>query len=457
MPTAIPPRKASTLPCLLLSAWMLGPAHAQWNDLPLQVSGFATLGLAYHDNAEAGLVFSGAQKRPVFDGLSANLDTVAGIQLDYAPLSSTSFALQVVTRSGEDWEPKVRMALARQQLSDNLTLRLGRMRSPVFMDSDSIEIGYSNPMVRPPMPVYVALANAAPFQDGIDLQWRTMLGEASILASAFYGRGEHKFYHFDKTGPVGADIVVEGITGVSLSASIGATTLRLAHTTTKSFSSKSAEIPYLNQGIREVVYGLEATAIGFSNAGLDELAGDLSREAQAISAFYDPYKASPYYTSLGFTTEIDNWHIVGEWAKLVTNNKTGFVADRTGYELTVAYSLGRFTPYVAISQIQRDNKALDTSAFVPTGFDFMSPNIAQLDAGIARLKAGLDNASAMVVGGMDAVTVGVRFDLQEKMTLKLQYDVLRSPNAMDAGILVAPKLPYKNQVRLLSASLDIVF
>lgn len=442
---------------LALGAAWTNPACAQVTESPLQVSGFATLGAVYNDNAEAGAVFSGAQKKPVFQGLSANLDTVAGVQFDYALLKGTSLAIQVVGRAGEEWEPKVRMALARQQINDDLTLRLGRMRSPVFMDSDSIEIGYSNPLIRPPMPIYVALANVAPFQDGLDLQWRTTMGETTFLTSAFYGRGEHDFYRYSESQRVQANILLDGITGMSVSAIFGATTVRLSHTMVKKFTSKSPQIPALNAGIAGIVSGLRTAATSAAGAGFSQVAASLNGEADAINNFYDPYTGSPRYSSVGVTTDIDNWHVVGEWAKLVTNNATGLLSDRSGYAVTVAYNAGRFTPYASISQLKRDNKLRDTSVFAPTGLANYDASAAALDYGIAALKATFDAQGAVVVSAMEGFTLGMRIDLKEKMALKFQYDFLRSPNNMDAGIMIAPKLPYKNEVNLLSASLDIVF
>ena len=46
-----------------------GPAQSS-------ISGFATVGGTYHNNPDVGIIFSGAQSKPAYQGLSAVLDSV---------------------------------------------------------------------------------------------------------------------------------------------------------------------------------------------------------------------------------------------------------------------------------------------------------------------------------------------------------------------------------------------
>jgi hypothetical protein len=447
--------KSLRFTAVALAAGALFQAQAMAQEVPssLKLSGFATLGLVHNDNAEAGAVFSGAQKRPVFGGTSADLDTVVGLQADFALLPTTSLAVQVISRAGEEWQPKLRMAMLRQQLSDTLALRVGRMRSPVFMDSDTAEFNYASPLVRAPMPIYVGLANAAPFHDGADLQWHASLGGVTLLTSAYVGQGEHDYYRYEKAGRTQANIELSGIRGLSVSATAGASTIRLAHTLTQNIQSKSDQLVQLNQGITGLAQQLTKVANGLAAAGQASASQQLSQQAAAMAEYADSSLGSPTHTSIGFTTDIDDWHIVGEWAKLLTNNKTGVLTDRSGYALTVAYNMGRFTPFVSVSQVKSDSDPKPTAAFAATG----RPGLEALDAGLTRIRAAMDQRIATAVGGMDSAGIGLRMDLMQKMALKVQYDRLKAPDATSPGVMIVPQTPYNNEINLFSVSLDVVF
>lgn len=100
--------------------------------------------MTYHNNDQIGAVTSFAQKKPANDGISTNLDSVLGLQLDWQLLQNTAATIQGLARKGDSMQPELRMGYLRQQLWNNVSIRIGRIRSPFFFDSDVAEIGYAS-------------------------------------------------------------------------------------------------------------------------------------------------------------------------------------------------------------------------------------------------------------------------------------------------------------------------
>ena len=423
-------------------------AHAQTDATasPFKLSGFATLGLTNNDNSDAGVIFSSAQKQPVKQGWSGNLDSVVGLQLDWLLLPGTSVVVQGVARAGEDFEPKLRMGYVRQQLGSDTAVRLGRMRSPLFYDSDVAEIGYAYLMSRTPIPVYVTPNNVTHL-DGADVQWRRAMGNTAFMVQGYFGsdRYKHRFYNLSPV--VDADVELHNIAGVAISAAMPNLTVRVSRTNTSGYTMRSEQTSQLNAGLSQVSAGLNAVA---ANPNLPaSMASALAAQAQQISGYMNPFDAKPTYTSIGFDGNVDAWRLLGEWTLLDTRG--AMTGKYEGYHLSIGYSTGAFTPYVSVARQNRISPALDTSGLAATGMN------AMLDGSIAQLKSALNQASQFADFSMHSTSIGVRWDLRENMAIKLQYDRLGTPSSSTPGYVALSSLPFNNKVNLFTVALDIVF
>lgn len=413
---------------------------------PLRFSGFATLGLTHNDNATAGVFTSFSQLKPVQQGWSANMDTVLGLQLEWQPLSGTTFQLQGVARAGEDMQPRLRIAALRQQLGQGLSLNLGRMRSPLFFDSSIAEIGYANLTVRPAPAIY-ALTNSVASLDGADLHWRLNLGDASLLAQVFGGRYDytHRFNNFSPA--ISADASLRGLLGFSLSANLQDLTLRVSRTGIDRYVLRSEQVSQINSGLEQIGGALQQMA---QNPQLPPgLQAGLLAKAQGLDALRNPFDNQPTYTSLGLDGNWQQWRLLAELTWMDPRND--LVGRGTGYSLTLARSFGDFTPYLSLAQLKRSSAKLDISALAPTG---LSP---QIDAGLAQLKQGFDRAQQFADISSRSVSLGLRWDWRENMAIKTQLDLVSTPNANTPGPLAVPVLPFDNKLQLFSVTLDLVF
>jgi hypothetical protein len=413
---------------------------------PLRFSGFATLGLAHNNNATAGAITSFSQLKPVQQGWSANMDTVLGLQLEWQPLSGTTFQVQGVTRAGEDMQPRLRIAALRQQLGHGLSLNLGRMRSPLFFDSSIAEIGYANLTVRPAPTIY-AMVNSVASLDGADLQWRLNLGDASLLAQVFGGRYDytHRFNNFSPA--LSADASLRGLLGFSLSANLQDLTLRVSRTEIDRYVLRSEQVSQINSGLNQLSGALQQMAL---NPQLPPtMLTGLQAKAQGLEALRNPFDNRPVYTSVGLDGNWQPWRLLAELTWMDPRND--LVGRGTGYSLTVARSFGDFTPYLSLAQLKRSSAKLNTSALAPTGLG------AQLDGALSQLQQGFERAQQFADISSRSVSVGLRWDWRENMAIKTQLDLVRTPNVNTPGPLAVPALPFDNKLRLFSVTLDLVF
>lgn len=414
---------------------------------PLRWSGFGTLGVTHHDNDGAGVIHNFSQRRPAESGWQGNLDSVLGLQLDARLLETTSAAVQGAVRAGDDFRPRLRMAYVRQGFGRDFAARLGRLRSPLFIDSDVGEIGYAYLTVRPNLPLYAAVVNNVPYLDGGDIQWRHAFGPAALLLQGYFGQSAYRQRFYNTTPRSSAWAETKGILGLAVSLSLPQVTVRASHTRTDRFTMRSAQLDELNAGLAQGAGGLGLAA---TNPLLPPpLQAALNAQAAAVLGYSNPFDSRPVYSSIGFDATLHNWRLMGESARFDSNS--AMVGRMSGWSATLGYTLGEFTPYVTASHNERKSPPLDTSALAATN---LSP---ALDAGLAQTKAVLDDAARFADLSARSAGIGLRWDARANLAVKIQYERLRTPSANHPGVFAARALPFEPVVNLFSATLDFVF
>lgn len=120
------------------------------------------------------------------------------VQGQYGITNSLSMTAQAGLHAQQDsWEAKPGNLYLAWQLSDNLTLRGGRIGVPVYMMSETLLVGFSYPWLRLPEEVY-SLVDLTHHQ-GVDLLYShaTPLGALSVQIAAGSAKNE-ELYAFDK-------------------------------------------------------------------------------------------------------------------------------------------------------------------------------------------------------------------------------------------------------------------
>ncbi|MBA4290500.1 MAG: hypothetical protein C0439_16165 [Pseudomonas sp.] len=117
-----------------------------------QVNGFGTVGIT-HMGGESGLDY-GIQGQ-TNDGWRGDQLSKLAVQLRYGITDTLSVTGQLGTKPVQDsWEVGPGNLYLAWQANDNLTLRGGRLGTPIYMYSETLNVGFSYPWLRLPEEVY---------------------------------------------------------------------------------------------------------------------------------------------------------------------------------------------------------------------------------------------------------------------------------------------------------------
>lgn len=120
-----------------------------------------------------------------------------GAQANYGLTDSITATLQLTAKPDQDeWKANVEWAYLSWQANDNLMLRAGRLRTPIYMYSESLDVGFSYPWLRLPDEVYsqVQLTN----YEGADAVYNIPLSFGSVALQLAGGQAkDRKFFALD--------------------------------------------------------------------------------------------------------------------------------------------------------------------------------------------------------------------------------------------------------------------
>lgn len=387
---------------LMLLMLLILPLRALATQHPLQWSGFGTVGGLWVDTE--ALYFNHPSKpgtapdRPDFSA-----DSVIGLQAMWSLGAHTDLTVQLLSsddyRNG--YRPRVGWAFLRHDLRPDLSLRAGRLAPSFFMLSESVNLNYANPWMRPPVEVY----GLNPFTalDGADLIHTRRIGSTDLEVRPYAGQGSMHFPHGRST--------LRDALGLSIAASRGNLSLQAG------YGSGRIAVHYDDPLFRLIASQMAATA----HPLLPSLSGGGIRAR---------------FMSFGFRWDDGRWQLIGEYARRHTSRT---IPTAHGWHLTAARRSGRFTPFVTLARQSQLRPLFEAQ-----------PHILAFDA----YRHSRSNAQR-------SVSVGVRWDVHPQTALKLQWTHVRvGHHAWGAFFPVdetAGTSPAGRSVNMLGLSLDFVF
>ncbi|QOY95432.1 hypothetical protein IM543_06105 [Massilia sp. UMI-21] len=389
----------------------------------VKISGFGTGALTYADTDKAEFARpnqASGSSRDFRTGIDSNL----GLQADMPVNSWLSLTAQgLVRRDAEDsYGAELSWAFAKARISDEVSVRIGRVGLPVFMISDYRNVGYANTMLRPPAEVY----SQVPFNsvDGLDVTWQHGFGDTTVTSQLAYGNVK---------SPISGNIHAKGkkLAALNVSAEHGPFTVRAGHATGEITIDDSASLNTL-------VAGLRAAGAGYRFAQLPVLADEIEVKDKRAS-----------FSSLGLTMDWNNIVVQTEFAKRKTKT---YINDTTSWYVMGGYRIGKFLPYVSHSKVQIDSAIVNTvPAACPTGYPAAcTPTLQQLGVGVRRLpNAGVGQ------GEQSTDSIGVRWDFASSVALKAQIDRVKPKNG--TGLFVNAQPGFRDTVTVGAVALDFVF
>lgn len=249
-----------------------------------------------------------------------------GAQLSYGLTDSVGVTVQATAKAQQDeWKANLEWAYLSWQTTDQLMLRAGRLRSPVYMYSESLDVGYSYPWLRLPDEVYsqVQVTN----YEGLDAVYTVPLSYGSVTFQLAGGQAKNRdYYAYDDQ----FDIDYDKLFGASVSLA------------TNQFGT--LRIGYVEADITTDINGTVNNYLtGNPNDNLSLLVLD---------------KEKGKFTSIGYQYDNGTWVSNNEWTSRMIEND-GLEAIDSFY-LMGGRRFGDFLPHVTYAQLD-DNGGRQSS------------------------------------------------------------------------------------------------
>ncbi|PHV13491.1 hypothetical protein [Chitinimonas sp. BJB300] len=165
-------------------------AWADGNDLTL--SGLGTLG-AFRINTDAAqFVRDLRQNNGAKKDFDFSVDSRLALQLDYPLDDAFSLTMQALAQKNRDgnFKPEFKWANVKYRFNQAWSFRGGRIGIPMFLISDSRNVGYASPWVRPPVDVYSQ--GVSSIFDGIDASWSHRFSGHTLRLQPYVGTSSSK-------------------------------------------------------------------------------------------------------------------------------------------------------------------------------------------------------------------------------------------------------------------------
>lgn len=342
-----------------------------------------------------------------------------GLQVTGQVNEKVTATAQLIARSNNDYQVDAEWAYLSWQANDSVKVRAGRLRTPFYMYSDFLDVGYSYTWITPPQEVYYLPFNNV---DGIDVYLTGTLGIFDTSLQAYFGS------FTDELTFGGAQADAETRNQMGLSGTIGKDwwTLRAA-------------------------YHQADLTVDVSNSLVDKATGT------TIGSFANTLRA------FGFGSNADRLLVEDDdvtFTEIGLNIDTGrFVAAAEHVEFDPGDALlsKNIREYVMAGVRAGDwlfhitaSKAKDEvshpEAGIPAGQAL--PVVGSTDVLIRTLQA---IAQSQVVE-RDVLTFGVRWDVTTGTALKFQFDDVDSPDVTlpDASVV-------SGQQKVFSVAVQTVF
>lgn len=173
---------------LALACMAATPAVAL-NQGDYRINGFGTLGMTYLGGEDDGRTY-GAQGQTTDSWRGDELSKLGG-QMSYGITDQLNITAQVIAKAEQDsWKGKIEWLYLSYQLSDNLMVRAGRLREPVYTYSETLDVGFSQPWLRLPDEVYSQIQS--PGYEGVDAVYSLPLSYGSLSVQVAAGQSKNR-------------------------------------------------------------------------------------------------------------------------------------------------------------------------------------------------------------------------------------------------------------------------
>ncbi|MCG8671330.1 MAG: hypothetical protein MI867_18130 [Pseudomonadales bacterium] len=351
-------------------------------------------------------------------------DTILGVQALVNVSQRWSATAQVVSRGftfdkKSDFEPTLEWLFAKYQWTPETSTRIGRMRTPLYLYSDTLEIGYSYPWSRPPVDTYTFLLSAISDFNGLDVSTSFDLGSTYVDFRAFAGAKKGKYLEFD--------LEFKKIIGTNFKFHWDNLSIRYGVTV--------AETDASSKSLEPLTEGYEFASI------LDPIFTEIAEAHITESAWFQ-------YHGLGLQWDLDSWTLIAE-QYLVNGPEEGFANDAIGWYFSISRQMGHFVPYAVVGYYknyfngQVKQLVQDSESVVAPGIIPLLDTLREVDLEV------IDRYNERG----ESYTLGIRYDFHTNADIKFELQFLES-----TALLLGDELDSPDEETLVtSIVLDLVF
>ncbi len=362
----------------------------------VKFSGFGTLMANKSDNSRVTARSNNQPTPPNSSGGDWTFEPhslIAG-QMDVAPDSDLSATVQVIgmQRNEGDFDPTIEWAFVRYKIDNNWQVRVGRVLTPVFMESEYRFVGYGRTTTSASVNLYGFYPLST--HDGFDITYRTALGDGMIKATLYGGESKYDSPDGadDKYVWYEADKLYGGVLSWENDSLLARLNILHADFTAEGHSSDITSIGPTADFMRQMA------GLGLCSSVCYDEADDWSNTVEG--AKYDLVTAAIRWNMDALTLSLEAFQ----------RETDSIIADADGMQFVGSYNLGAFTPYITYTNVNTNS---NDSATFPT--NTVSP-------GANAAFSSLNRAYLRQNTGREVVGIGVRWDVKENYAIKAEIE-----------------------------------
>lgn len=284
----------------------------------VEFDGFLTAGFAKHDQENSTYL------NTITDDIRFDNDSKFGLQITADVADNMQAVAQVLAAGAdENFDLDVEWAYLDWRLSDAVSLRGGKVKEPVFLISDYLEVGYAYPWIRPPQEVYTN--NPINTINGMEALIQTDVGGMGLTFQPYIGTNTE-----DVPGQAGLVFDASNFFGAAI------------QLTSRNFTF---QVSFLDTDVSVAgAAGIDTTTglpVPFSSNGTATL------------------------TSAGFSADINNFVIYTEYvtrdieSDVATPGPTNppmdaLFADQDAFYATFGYRIGKYLPHITFANSEAE-------------------------------------------------------------------------------------------------------
>ena len=344
-------------------------------------SGFARLVGGYLDDGDAN--YQGYD-----NAISFGQHSLLALQTDVELTETLSFTTQLLAHTSAGRDSGVEWAYLTWRPSKRWRFKAGKLRTPLYLHSDTIDVGFSYPWIIPPQAVYTPYSPSD--ITGLSAAYQFNIQEWGIETTAYWGRFEDAVSVLDKF-PV--DLKVDNLRGLILAVNRGNLRLRASY--------------------HRAVVDIKAPALA-------RLAGQLRRLGFRKSADSLNTKTEIDFMQAGVSYDTLDYFLKAEWTRVSSSPAFG-VTSYDSYYLSGGYTFYPFnlpiTPHVTFANISVDE--------APPPVNEIPANVRQL-APLRLAYLGVFQSKLLGDDSLQSLSVGLRWDVNPAIALKAEWVHLRA-------------------------------